>query len=91
MSQHIAKFRAGTTFNTPAKTGRDNNNNIEVTKIAHANKGNLCNDIPGALMLRTVVMKFIAPNREETPDRCKENIAKSTEAPEWDWILDNGG
>ena len=91
MSQHIAKFRAGTTFNIPANTGKDNNNNIEVINIAQANKGNLCNDIPGALMLRTVVIKFIAPNREDTPDKCKENIAKSTEAPECDCILDNGG
>ena len=28
-------------------------------------------------------MKLMAPNREETPAKCKLKIAKSTEAPEW--------
>jgi hypothetical protein len=27
-------------------------------------------------------MKFIAPNNDETPAKCKLKIAKSTEAPE---------
>ena len=36
-------------------------------------------------------MKFIAPNREETPAKCRLNIAKSTEPPEWEAIPDNGG
>jgi len=27
-------------------------------------------------------MKLIAPNKEETPERCKLKIAKSTDAPE---------
>ena len=74
-------FRAGR-ITLPANTGKDNNNKIAVTKIAQANKGNLCNDIPGALMFNTVVIKFIAPNRDETPERCKAKIAKSTEPPE---------
>ena len=36
-------------------------------------------------------MKLIAPNNEETPARCKLKIAKSTDAPECDWTLANGG
>ena len=40
----------------PANTGKDNNNNIAVTNIAHTNNGNLCRVIPGALILSTVVM-----------------------------------
>jgi len=36
-------------------------------------------------------MKLIAPNKEETPERCKLKIAKSTDAPEWDCIPDKGG
>lgn len=36
-------------------------------------------------------MKLIAPNREDTPARCKLNIAKSTEPPECDCIPDKGG
>jgi hypothetical protein len=33
-------------------------------------------------MFIIVVIKFIAPNIEEAPAKCKLNIAKSTEAPE---------
>ena len=36
-------------------------------------------------------MKLIAPNNEETPARCKLKIAKSTDAPECDWIPASGG
>ena len=36
------------------------NNNTAVIATAHPNKANLCNFIPGVLILATVVMKFIA-------------------------------
>jgi hypothetical protein len=38
--------------------------------------------IPGTLILNIVTIKFIAPNIEDIPARCKLNIAKSTEASE---------
>jgi hypothetical protein len=66
----------------PANTGRANNNKIAVTNIAHTNKGKLCNDIPLVFILRVVLMKLIAPNNEDTPAKCKLNIAKSTDPPE---------
>ena len=44
-----------------------------------------------AFILKTVEIKFIAPNKEETPARCKEKIARSTEAPECDCTLAKGG
>jgi hypothetical protein len=75
----------------PASTGKDSNNNIAVTKIAQTNNGNLCNVCPGALIFNTVVMKFIAPKREDTPAKCKLKIAKSTEPPECDCIPAKGG
>jgi hypothetical protein len=65
----------------PASTGKDNNNNTAVTKIAHPNKANLCNLIPGLLMLSIVVIKFIAPNKLLIPDKCNAKIAKSTLGP----------
>jgi len=65
----------------PASTGSDNNNNTAVITTAHPNKANLCNIIPGILILTIVAMKFIAPNKELTPDRCKANIARSTLGP----------
>jgi hypothetical protein len=87
----LAKFKAGAINQTPAKTGKANNNNIAVTNIDHTNKGNLCKLIPLVRIFNTVVMKFIAPNKEDIPARCKLNIAKSTEPPECDCILDRGG
>ena len=54
-SQKIAKFKAGR-FSLPAKTGKDNNNNTAVITTAHPNKANLCNLIPGVLILTIVVM-----------------------------------
>ena len=81
-SQQLARFKAGTiSMNLPAKTGKDNNNNTAVITTAQPNKASLCNLIPGLLMFNIVVMKFIAPSNEETPDKCNPNIAKSTLAP----------
>jgi len=40
----------------PAKTGSDNNNKTAVITTAHANNINLCNLIPGLLILNVVVM-----------------------------------
>ena len=75
----------------PANTGSDNNNKIAVMKIAQTNKGNLCRDIPLVLIFKVVVMKLIAPNKEETPAKCKLKIAKSTDPPECDCIPAKGG
>jgi len=65
----------------PAKTGNDNNSNIAVITTAHPNKANLCNFIPGVLILAIVVIKLIDPNRLLTPDKCKAKIARSTLGP----------
>src|ERR1700759_2119465 len=65
----------------PANTGKDNNNKIAVIPTAQPNKVNLCNLIPGVLMLAIVVIKLIAPNKLLTPDKCKAKIAKSTLGP----------
>ena len=36
-------------------------------------------------------MKFIAPNKDEIPAKCKENMAKSTDPPLWACAAANGG
>ena len=64
---------------------------MAVINTAHTNNGILCIVIPGARIFRIVVMKFIAPNIEEIPAKCKLKIAKSTEPPEWNSMLDKGG
>jgi hypothetical protein len=53
----------------PANTGNDKSNNTAVTTTAHPNKANLCSLIPGLLILRIVVIKFIAPNKLPIPDK----------------------
>jgi hypothetical protein len=65
----------------PARTGKDNNNSTAVTNIAHPNKANLCNLIPGLLILSIVVIKFIAPSKLLIPDKCSAKIARSTLGP----------
>ena len=91
MFQHIAEFSASTTKGLPAKTGSDNINKNAVINIAHTNNGNLCIVIPGALMLKIVVIKLTVPKIEDIPAKCKLNIAKSTDPPEWKPMLANGG
>ena len=54
----------------PARTGSDKSNKKTVTKIAQTNKGILCSVIPGARILKIVVIKFIAPKIEEAPSKC---------------------
>jgi len=66
----------------PANTGKDNNNKNAVIKTAQTNKGTLCAVIPGARIFIIVTIKFIAPNIEEIPAKCKLKIAKSTAPPE---------
>jgi len=75
----------------PAKTGRDSSNKNAVIKTDHTNRGIVYIVNPGTLILNIVVIKFIAPNKDEIPARCKLNIAKSTAPPECATILLNGG
>jgi hypothetical protein len=66
----------------PANTGKDNSNKNAVIKTDHTNKGRLWNDKLFTRILNIVQMKLIAPKIEDAPDKCKLNIAKSTEPPE---------
>ena len=75
----------------PANTGKDNNNKNAVTNIDHANKGILCNVIPGVLIFKIVVIKLTAPKIDEAPAKCKLKIAKSIAGPGCPAFEDNGG
>ncbi len=68
-----------------------NNNNALPGAPAHTNNGIWCMFIPTALIFKAVVMKFIAPNKELIPDKCNENIARSTDGPECACMADKGG
>ena len=79
----VLKFRSvNNIVIPPAKTGKESNSKKAVIRTAQQNKGNLCIVIPGARILKIVVIKLIAPKIEEAPAICNEKIAKSTEGPE---------
>ena len=65
----------------PAKTGKDNKSKIAVITTDHTKRGMRSIVIPLVRILMVVVMKFTAPKIEETPAKCSEKIAKSTDAP----------
>ncbi len=52
-----------------------------MTSTDHTNSGILCRVMPGARMLKMVVMKLIAPRIEAAPARWSEKIAMSTAGP----------
>jgi N-glycosylase/DNA lyase len=75
----------------PAKTGKESNSKIAVINTAQANKGTVSSPIPKERRLPRVLIKLTAPKREDTPAKCKEKIAKSTDAPAWAILLLRGG
>jgi hypothetical protein len=74
----------------PASTGSDSSSRNAVTSIDQANSGILCSVMPGARMLRIVVMKLIAPRIEEAPARCSARMPKSTTGPGWPDVESGG-
>jgi hypothetical protein len=65
----------------PANTGNDKRSKIAVRRTDQTNKGIRSKVIPLERILIIVVMKFTAPKIELIPAKCKEKIAKSTDAP----------
>lgn len=59
------------------KTGKNNSNKNEVTKIDHTKSVNLCIDKSNAHIINIVVIKFIETRIETAPNKCKLIIAKS--------------
>src|SRR5215468_10392957 len=74
----------------PASTGSASSSRNTVTRIDHTNSGILWSVMPGARMLKMVVMKLMAPRMEEAPARCSDRIAKSTAGPGWP-VVESGG
>lgn len=75
----------------PASTGNDNNKSHAVIKMDHTNKVNLSKDKPPSCIFQIVLIKLMAPAIEETPAKCKLNMAKSTAGPECAIGPDKGG
>ncbi len=60
-----------------------------MTSTDQTNSGILCSVMPGARMLKMVVMKLTAPKMDAAPARCSEKIAMSTAGP-GDPLVDSG-
>lgn len=75
----------------PANTGKDNSNKNAVIKIAQAKRGSLWKGKLFDRIFVIVQIKFMAPNIEAAPDKCKLTIARSTAPPEWLVIPASGG
>ena len=65
----------------PASTGSASRSRKAVTSTDHTNSGILCRVMPGARLLKMVVMKLIAPRIELAPARWSEKITMSTDGP----------
>ena len=50
-----------------------------------------CIVMPGARMLKIVVMKLIAPRIDEAPARCSDRMTKSIAGPGVPALEENGG
>ena len=74
----------------PARTGSDSSSRNTVTRIDQTNSGILCSVMPGARMLKMVVMKLMAPRIDEAPARWIDRMAKSMAGPGWP-VVDSGG
>ena len=75
----------------PAKTGSDKRRRTAVITTDQTNRGTRSMRRPFVRILITVVMKFSAPRIEDTPAKCKEKMARSTDGPAWAILLDKGG
>jgi hypothetical protein len=75
----------------PAKTGSDSNRRRAVIATAHTNSGIRSGLMFVGFILIVVEMKFTAPRIEETPAKCNEKIARSTDAPACAIPLAKGG
>src|SRR4051812_25928503 len=67
----------------PARTGSESSSRNTVTRIDQTNSGMRCNVMPGARMLKMVVMKLMAPRIELAPARWMARIAQSMAGPVW--------
>lgn len=64
-----------------ASTGSDRRSKTAVIITDQTNRGVWYWDKAGGFMLIMVVIKLIAPRIEEMPAKCREKIARSTDAP----------
>lgn len=88
----VFKFRSVSSIvMAPASTGRARSKSSTVMPTDQINKGTRSNCMPIERIFIIVVIKFSAPRIEETPAKCREKIAKSTDGPACAIFLARGG
>jgi len=88
----VFKFRSvNSIVIAPANTGKESKSNTVVIKMDQTNKGTRSICIPSVRMLMVVVIKFNDARIDETPARCREKMARSTDGPAWARFPDRGG
>lgn len=65
----------------PANTGSDRRSRIVVIFTDHTNNGTRSRRSPFHRIFITVVIKLTAPRIEDAPAKCREKMARSTDAP----------
>lgn len=74
-----------------ANTGRDKSSRTAVINTDQTNKGVWYCVVEDGFILIIVVIKLIAPRIEDTPAKCSEKIARSTDGPAWARFPARGG
>ena len=78
-------------MSAPARTGSARIKRPTVTRTDQINKGIFSVGIPSIRLFAMVVVKLIAPIREDTPAKWRERIVKSTAGPAWATFPERGG
>jgi len=90
--KEVLKFRSVKSIViAPASTGNERSRRTAVINTDHTNSGIESNVMDEDRMFMIVVIKLIAPKMEDAPAKCNLKIARSTEIPEWNKFLANGG
>lgn len=75
----------------PAKTGKARIKRMTVIRTDQMKSGIFSVGMPSSRAFAMVVVKLIAPIREDTPARWRDKIVKSTAGPACATLLDKGG
>lgn len=88
----VLRFRSVRSIVMPAaRTGRESRSKIAVMRTDQTNRGVWYCDSAGGFILIIVVIKLIAPRIDDTPAKCREKMARSTDAPAWARLPARGG
>lgn len=74
-----------------ARTGRESRRRTAVISTDQTKRGVWYCVVEAGFILIIVVIKLMAPRMDDTPARCSEKMARSTDGPAWARLPANGG